>query len=303
MRIGIYFPSTELELTPANLRAFTRAVEDLGYDYVVTADHVLGVPHEDREPKLWGPYTEHDAFLDPFVLFSFMAGVSERLEFATSILVLPQRQTAVVAKQAADLAVLSDNRFRLAVGVGWNHVEFTALDQDFSKRGKRMDDQLAMLRRLWSEGLVTGEVGGEVIDRAGLNPRPTAPIPLWLGGFSEPALRRGAKLGDGFSFGGQLAQVEPAQHRLRELLVEEGRDAGAFGSELVMTADPGEAQGRWPRDRPSFLPKTVETVERWAELGGTDLAVTTYWMALGPLQEHLRYAEEARRLIGDRHQT
>jgi probable F420-dependent oxidoreductase len=303
MKIGIYFPSTELELTPATVREFTRAVDDMGYDYVVTADHVLGVPHDNREPRLWGPYTEHDAFLDPFVLFSHMAGISERLEFATSILVLPQRQTALVAKQAADLAVLSDNRFRLAVGVGWNHVEFAALGQDFSKRGKRMDEQVAMLRRLWSEPLVSGSVGDEVVDRAGINPRPTGTIPLWLGGYSEAALRRAARVGDGFSFGAGIDLVAPALEQLRELLVEEGRDPAEFGSELLMVAEPAEGQRGWPRDRPRYLPKTVEIVERWAELGGTDLAVTTYWMALGPLKEHLRYAEEARRLIGDRHQA
>jgi probable F420-dependent oxidoreductase len=292
MQLGIYFPSTEVPLTAATLREFTRAVDGMGYDYVVTADHVLGTPH-DREPRLWGPYDEHDGFLDPFVLFSHLAALSDRLEFATSIMVLPQRQTALVAKQAADLAVLSENRFRLAVGVGWNHVEFAALAQDFTTRGARTDEQIAMLRRFWSEDLVTGTVGDEVIDRAGINPRPSRPVPIWLGGYLEPALRRGARIGDGFSFGGLIEEVEPMQRRVQELLGEYGRDRASFGSELVMVSPPGEAKGRWPRNRPWFLDGMADSAGRWAELGGTHLAVTTYWMQLGSLQHHLAYAEQA----------
>jgi probable F420-dependent oxidoreductase len=296
MKLGIYFPSTEVPLDGATLREFTRAVDAMGYDYVVTADHVMGTPH-DREPRLWGPYDEHDAFVDPFVLFSHMAALSDRLEFATSILVLPQRQTVLVAKQAADLAVLSGDRLRLAVGVGWNHVEFTALAQDFTRRGARTDEQVAMLRRLWTEDLVTGTVGDEVIDRAGINPRPSRPVPLWVGGYLEPALRRGARIGDGFSFGGLIEEVEPMQRRVQDLLDEYGRDRSRFGSELVMVSPPGNAPGekpvRWPRNRPGFLDGMTDSVARWEELGGTHLAVTTYWMELGDLRAHLTYAEQA----------
>jgi len=293
MQLGIYFPSTELPLTPATLREFTRAVDSMGYDYVVTADHVLGTPHDGRQPKLWGPYTEHDAFVDPFVLFSHMAALSDRLEFATSIMVLPQRQTVLVAKQAADLAVLSDGRFRLAVGVGWNHVEFGALDEDFTRRGARLDEQIPMLRRLWTEELVSGAVGDEVIDRAGLNPRPAQPVPVWLGGYMEPALRRGARIGDGFSFGGLIEEVEPMQRRVQELLAEYGRDRSTFGAELVTVSPPAAGSGRWPRNRPGFLDGIADSVARWGELGGTHLAVTTYWMELGDLPAHLAYAEQA----------
>jgi probable F420-dependent oxidoreductase len=293
MRLGIYFPSTELALTPDTLREFTRAVDAMGYDYVVTADHVLGTPHDGRQPKLWGPYDQHDAFLDPFVLFSHLAALSDRLEFATSIMVLPQRQTVLVAKQAADLAVLSGDRFRLAVGVGWNYVEFAALDEDFSHRGARLDGQIAMLRRLWTEELVSGTVGDEVIDRAGLNPRPAQPVPVWLGGYAEPALRRGARIGDGFSFGGLIEEVEPMQRRMQELLAEHGRDRSTFGAELVMVSPPAEGQARWPRNRPGFLDGMTDSVARWDEIGGTHLAVTTYWMELGDLAAHLAYAEQA----------
>jgi probable F420-dependent oxidoreductase len=292
MKLGIYFPSTELELSGSTVREFTRAVDAMGYDYVVTADHVMGTPH-DREPKLWGPYDEHDTFVDPFVLFSHMAAHSDRLEFATSIMVLPQRPTVLVAKQAADLAVLSGDRFRLAVGVGWNHVEFASLAQDFSRRGARTDEQIAMLRRLWTEELVTGTVGDEVIDRAGINPRPSRPVPVWVGGYMEPALRRGARLGEGFSFGGLIEEVEPMQRRVQELLDEYGRDRASFGSELVMVSPPGGAKGRWPRNRPGFLDGMADGAARWAEIGGTDLAVTTYWMELGSLRTHLAYAEQA----------
>ncbi|MFN8025449.1 MAG: TIGR03619 family F420-dependent LLM class oxidoreductase [Acidimicrobiia bacterium] len=297
MQLGIYFPSTEVPLTGATLREFTRAVDAMGYDYVVTADHVLGTPHEGREPKLWGPYTEHDTFLDPFVLFSHMAAYSDRLEFATSIMVLPQRQTALVAKQAADLAVLTDNRFRLAVGVGWNHVEFAALGQHFSRRGARTDEQIAMLRRLWTEELVSGTVGDEVFDRAGINPRPTVPVPIWLGGYAEVALRRGAQVGDGFSFGGLVEEAAPMQRRVQELLHEYGRDrsiARLGAGDGVAAADgrPG-ARRRWPCNRPSFLDGMADGYAQWGELGRAYLAVTTYWMELGDLANHLAYAEQA----------
>src|SRR5262249_52891598 len=157
----------------------------------------LGAVHEDRIPPLWGPYDENDPFHDPFVLFAYLAGRTERLAFVTGVLVLPQRQTALVAKQAADLALLSGDRFRLGVGVGWNPVEYTGLGQDFATRGLRLDEQIGLLRRLWGEPVVSFEGRFDAIDRAGTVPRPRRLIPIWLGGWVEAALRRAARLGDG----------------------------------------------------------------------------------------------------------
>jgi probable F420-dependent oxidoreductase len=254
---------------------------------------VLGAPH-DRNPPLWGPYNEHDAFHDPFVLFSFMAALTTRLEFSTSVLVLPQRQTVLVAKQAADLAVLSGDRFRLAVGVGWNYVEYDALGQEFTTRGRREEEQIGLLRGLWSDQLVTAKSGAERINNAGINPRPTKTIPLWLGGFSEAAFRRGVELGDGFSFAGMLDEALKGSARLYELLEGHQRDPDKFGTELVMIPPaPEHRRERWPRKRPVFLDQTAATVARWAEAGGTHAAVFTTWMGLQTLDDHLAYAEKA----------
>ncbi|MEV8539634.1 TIGR03619 family F420-dependent LLM class oxidoreductase [Streptomyces sp. NPDC051572] len=292
MEHGIFFPSTELDSTPEVVRTFTRAVEDMGYDYILHGDHVLGAPH-DREPRMWGPYTEKDAFYDPFVLIGYMAAISTRISFATSVLILPQRQTVLVAKQAANVALLSGNRLRIGAGIGWNYVEYDALAQDFTRRGKRMDQQVTLLRRLWSEPVTIGEAGAERVDRAGLHPRPSEPVPLWLGGYADVALRRGVRVGDGFTFAGLIEEIAPRQRVLHRMLVEEGRDPAGFPTELVMIPPPGPDQGRWPRNRPNFLGAMGDTVARWRELGGTHLGVITYWMGLNGLNEHLGFAEKA----------
>jgi probable F420-dependent oxidoreductase len=274
------------------LKAFSLAVEDMGYDYIAMADHVLGAPHAGRTPPLWGPYTEKDNFHDAFVAFAFVAGITERLEFATSVLVLPQRQTALLAKQSADLAVLSDNRFRLGVGVGWNYVEYDALAQDFTKRGARIEQQISLLRELWSQELVTDNVGLESIDRAGIAPRPSRPVPVWIGGYADVALQRAARLADGFSIPG-IARSESRLRQLQSYLRDHGRDPATFPTELIMTAPKGPDQGDWPRDRPSFISGTADTVAQWEELGGTHVGITTYWMGLESLSDHLAYAEKA----------
>lgn len=292
MKKGIFFPSTEIASTPEMVRTFTRAVEDMGYDYILHGDHVLGAPH-DRVPRLWGPYDDTDAFYDPFVLTSYMAAISTTIEFATSVLILPQRQTVLVAKQAADVAVLSGNRLRIGAGIGWNYVEYDALGHDFTTRGKRMDAQIALMRELWATGVVTAEAGPERVDRAGICPRPTTPVPLWLGGFADVALRRAARIGDGFTFAGMVDEVAPRQLVLREMLLEAGRDPADFPTEFVMIPPRGPGQGRWPRDRPSFLASMSDSAGQWRDVGGTHLGVVSYWMGLDGLSEHLHFAEKA----------
>src|SRR4051812_16987572 len=144
MEIGVVYPQTELRGDPGAVRRIGRAVEDLGFDHLEAYDHVLGAVHADRTPRLTGPYTEHDPFHDPFVMFAYLAGITERFGFATGVLVLPQRQTALVARQAADVDLLSAGRLRLGVGVGWNHVEYQALGQDFRTRGTREEEQIEL---------------------------------------------------------------------------------------------------------------------------------------------------------------
>lgn len=229
MDFGVVFPTTEIGADPAAVRDYAQAAEALGYRYVVAYDHVLGAVHEQREPKLWGPYTEKHPFHEPFVLFGFLAGVTTHLEFETAVIILPQRQTALVAKQAAEVDVLSGGRLRLGVGTGWNHVEYSSLGVPWAKRGARFDEQIDLLRQLWAEPVVDFEGSFHRVERAGIAPQPAAGrIPIWFGGFSDVALRRAARTGDGFSFGGAGRQAAEQTERLRALLDDGGRDAAGF---------------------------------------------------------------------------
>ena len=166
MKIGAVYPQTELRGDPEAVRRIGLAVESLGYDHLLAYDHVVGAVHADREPKLWGPYTEHDPFHDPFVMFAYLAGITERIEFATGAPILPQRQTVLVAKQAADLELLSGGRLRLGVGVGWNYVEYDAVGQDFHTRGRRADEQIGYLRQLWNNEVSSFDGEFDTLERA-----------------------------------------------------------------------------------------------------------------------------------------
>src|SRR5438552_5643520 len=207
MQIGVVYPQTELRGDPEAVRRMGRAVEDLGFDHLLAYDHVLGAVHADRTPPLTGPYTERDPFHDPFVMFAYLAGITERIGLTTGVLVLPQRQTALVARQAADVDLLSGGRLRLGVGVGWNHVEYEALGQDFRTRGAREEEQIEVLRRLFTDSVVDYSGRFDRIDRASLVPKPARSIPIWLAGFGDVAFERAARLADGFIFGGGIDHV------------------------------------------------------------------------------------------------
>src|SRR3989454_10061707 len=194
VQIGVVYPQNELRGDPTAVRRIGRAVEDLGFDPLLAYDHVLGAVHADRTPQITGPYTEHDPFHDPFVMFAYLAGITERIGFATGILILPQRPTALVARQAADVDLLSGGRLRLGVGVGWNPVEYEALGQDWHVRGRRQTEQVVLMNRLWTERTVTFAGAFDRVQHAGINPLPIQrPIPVWFGGGVEAVLRRGAK--------------------------------------------------------------------------------------------------------------
>lgn len=227
IKIGLIYPQTELNGDPEAVRRIAPAAEDLGFDYLLASDHVLGASH-DRKPKLAGPYTEHHPFHDPLVMFSYVAALTKRLEFATGVLILPQRQTALVARQAADVDLLSDGRLTLGVGTGWNYVEYDVLGQEFETRGKRMDEQITFLRQLWTDPLVSFGGAFDKADRVALNPRPHRRIPILLGGFADIALRRAARVGDGFIFADGAADAFAQVVRLRELLAEGGRGGEPF---------------------------------------------------------------------------
>ncbi len=276
MKIGAVYPQTELRGDPEAVRRIGLAVESLGYDHLLAYDHVVGAVHADREPKLWGPYTEHDPFHDPFVMFAYLAGMTERIEFATGVLILPQRQTVLVAKQAADLDLLSGGRLRLGVGVGWNYVEYDALGQDFRTRGRRADEQMSYLRQLWN-----GEVGSfdgefDTLDRGVVIPGPNRAIPIWVGGFSPAAFRRGVELGDGFMFAGDEDRVHGALADVRTLATASGRDLGTFGLDYVAL-------------RTSSAADTVAQAHRWREAGGTHFSAVSMGAGRESIEAHIDF--------------
>lgn len=279
MKLGVIYPQNGLGGNPAAVREIGVAAENMGFDHLVAYDHVVGAVHADREPKLTGPYTEKDPFHDPFVMFGYLAGLTERLEFVTGILILPQRQTVLAARQATDVDLLSGGRFRLGVGIGWNYVEYDALGQDFSKRGKRVAEQIPLMRRLWSEEVVSFEGEFDTIDRAALVPRPVRAIPIWLGGFADVALRRAVEIADGFICADGAADAFAQIARLDELLTEKGRDVDAFGKQINMlkakTAD-----------------DVIETALRWRDAGGTHAAVNSMGLGFTTPADHVAYFGE-----------
>src|SRR4051812_7413505 len=263
MQIGAVYPQNELHGDPSAVHRIGTAVEALGFDHLMAYDHVLGAVHADRSPALPGPYTESDPFHDPFVMFAYLAAITERIGFATGILILPQRQTALVARQAADVDLLSGGRLRLGVGVGWSHVEYEALGQGFRTRGARQEEQIELLRRLFTEPVVDFTGRFDRIDRAALVPKPTQTIPIWLGGSSDKAFERAARLADGFMFfGGGLDHSIGAWERVRVLVNDRGRSAEAFGSEYVVVPWGGVGE-------------LSAEVAGWQRAGGTHLSVVT----------------------------
>lgn len=275
MKIGVIYPQTELQGDSQAVRRIGLAAEELGYDHLLAYDHLLGATH-DREPKLSGPYTDKHPFHDPFVMFAYLAGITKRIEFVTGVLILPQRQTVLVARQAADLDLLSDERLRLGVGIGWNYVEYDSLGQNFHTRGNRVGEQISLLRRLWSEPLVDFEGAFDRIERAALNPRPRRSIPIWLGGFADAALRRAAALADGFIFADGAGDAFELASRLRQFLKEAGRTESGFGLHCNML------RAKTPRD-------VIETASRWRDIGGTHVSVVTMGKNFTTIDQHIDY--------------
>jgi probable F420-dependent oxidoreductase len=278
MQVGAVYPQTELRGDPVAVQRIGEAVEGLGFDYLLAYDHVLGAVHADRTPPLSGPYTENDPFHDAFVMFGYLAGITQRIGFVTGVLILPQRQTALVARQAADVDLLSGGRLRLGVGIGWNPVEYDALGQDFRTRGVRQEEQIELLRRLFTEPVVDFSGRFDHIDRAALIPKPARPIPIWIGG-GEAAYDRAARLADGFIFfggsevDGAVAGWEQLRARVRNL----GRPVEAFGAECVI------------RPRGGDINNLKADVEAWRDAGGTHASVITMGLGLDSVDAHIDY--------------
>lgn len=234
MKIGVVFPQTEIGNDPVGIRDYTQAVEAMGYTHILAYDHVLGA-NRDRHKTLTGAYSHRDAFHEPFVLFGFLAAATHRVELATGIIILPQRQTALVAKQAATVDVLSGGRLRLGVAVGWNFVEYEALGEDFTTRGKRIEEQVEVLRALWTKALLMIEGRWHRITDAGINPLPVQrPIPIWMGGLSDAAMQRAARVADGWIWSGAVrpgAEAQALIDKVHALVAAAGRAPSAFGIE------------------------------------------------------------------------
>jgi probable F420-dependent oxidoreductase len=254
------FPTTEIGSDPIAIRDFAQAAEALGYVRLTTYDHVLGADHADRTPPLTGPYTQDDAFHEPMVLFGYLAGLTSTIELATGVLILPQRQAVLVAKQAAEVDLLSGGRLVLGVGTGWNHVEYTALGTHFGTRARRLDEQVAVMRSLWADDVVDFDGEFHRVARAALVPRPARQIPVWFGGSKPAAYQRAARLGDGFVFGRSGPTVVEALGTLHGLLATEGRDPATFGSEAII--DYALGPDVWH-----------EHVDAWEAAGGTIMSM------------------------------
>lgn len=263
MKLGVVLPQTEIGADPSVLREYIEVAEGLGYDYVLCYDHVLGA-NPDR-PNWRGPYTHQSMFHEPFVTYGWMAALTQRIEFVTGILILPQRQTALVAKQAAQLDVLSGGRVRLGIGVGWNPVEYEALDVDFSKRGQRSAEQVKLLRELWTKPLVTFNGEFHAVTDAGLNPMPVQqPIPLWFGGGADVVLRRMAHLGDGWMPNTMSEEkLQPHWEKLQAYIQEAGRKVDDFGLDVRIALH-------------NHPPETwAAEVQRWQDFGVSHLCINT----------------------------
>lgn len=294
MKLGVVFPQTEIGTDPAIIRDFAQAAEALGYAYLLAYDHVLGADPA-RRPG-WQGYDVEDMFHEPLVLFGYLAACTKRLGLTTGILIAPQRQTALVAKQAAEVDVLSGGRLRLGLGLGWNPVEYEALGMDFRTRGARLEEQVEVLRLLWTRESVTFHGRWHQIEDAGINPLPVQrPIPVWMGGTSDAALRRSARTADGWlSGGGRRSPYSPPPSRspaelvgrLREFARDAGRDPASVGVEGRVSIA-GGGPDAWRRQ-----------TDEWRTLGATRLSVATMGAGLDAPDDHIEAVRRFRDTVG-----
>ncbi len=276
MQIGLVYPQTEYPTNPAAVRDYAQAAEALGYTHVLAYDHILGA-NPDRPGGWSGPYTFRDPFMEPFLLFTYMAAVAPRLGFIPGILILPQRETTLVAKQAAVLDLLCDGRLRLGVGTGWNEVEYVAAGYDFHTRGKRQEEQVDLLRLLWTRELVTFKGRFHDIPDAGLNPLPVQrPIPVWFGGHADVVLRRVARLGDGWLPGFRTAEAAAGHlDTLDRYLVGNGRSRADLGIEPRLHWGTGD------------LDALGRALEGWRAAGATHISLNTMGAGFRTPTQHL----------------
>jgi probable F420-dependent oxidoreductase len=287
MELGVVFPQTEIGSDPIVVRDYAQAAEQLGYHHLLTYDHVLG-GHPDRfQGAFRPPYTHETSFHEPFVLFGYLAALTTRLELVTGILILPQRQTALVAKQAAEVDLLSGGRLRLGVGLGWNFVEYEALGERFENRSARIEEQIQVLRKLWSEELVDFQGKYHTIKQASIQPRPAHRIPIWMGGTADSVLRRVARVADGwFPQAAPGPELRDMLERLRRYVQEAGRPADAVGVEGRLSLDQ-TPEAEW-----------ATTVQQWRDLGADYVGVNTMGAGLASPRDHIEAIRRFKAAVG-----
>ena len=286
MQIGFTFPQNEIGADPAAIRDYAQTAEGMGYRHVVVFDHVLGADPTHRPG--WKGYTQLDLFHEPFVLFGYLAALTQ-LEMVPAVIILPQRQTVLVAKQAAEVDVLTGGKLRLGIGVGWNPVEYEALGMDFHTRGSVVEEQIEVMRLLWSQEVVSYKGRFHTITEAGLNPLPVRrSIPIWLGGSADTLLRRVARIGDGwFPQGKPDDQMRENVERLRSYTREAGRDPGELGIEARVNAHEGD------------LDEWISQTEGWRTLGATHISLNTMGAGFTSLSEHIDALRRYKEAVGE----
>jgi probable F420-dependent oxidoreductase len=286
VRIGAVFPQNEIGPGPGGIRAFAEGVQELGFDHLLAFDHVLGADRQ-RHAHLVGPYRAEHLFHEILVVFGYVAAIAPGLELVTGVVIAPQRQTALLAKQAAEIDVLTGGRFRCGLGIGWNDVEYEALGMSFTNRGRRFEEQIELLRRLWTEPVLDFEGRWHTVTAAGINPLPVRqPIPIWIGGSAEPALRRAARLADGYFpqrplQGGWAATLE----QMRGWLEEAGRDPDAFGIDARVAVGTGTPD-EWRA-----------AADEWRSLGATHVTLNADGGGLEAPDAHLERLQVAMEVV------
>ena len=287
MQIGVIFPQTEIGPDPGGVRAYAQAVQEMGFKHLEVYDHVLGADPAGH-PGWEGAYDVNSQFHEPFVLFGYLAAVAPGLELVTSVIILPQRQAALVAKQAAEVDVLTGGKLRLGVGIGWNAVEYEALGMDFHNRARRFEEQIELMRRLWTEPSVNFQGKYHRVTAAGINPMPVQrPIPVWIGASAEPAIKRAAEMADGYFPQRPLAGGWPATvDKIRGWLSAAGRDPARFGIDARVQAGSGSPD-EWRQQ-----------AELWRGLGATHLSIVTMNGGLRGPDAHVERLRQALQAVG-----
>ena len=287
MHIGAVIPHNEIGNDPGAIRAYAQGAEELGMTHLLIYDHVVGVDRN-RPGGFEGPYDSDTAFHEPMVLFGFLAACTKTVELVTAILILPQRQTVLVAKQAAEVAVLSDDRLVLGVGVGWNTVEYDALDEEFGNRGRRQEEQVELMRRLWTEDVFSYDGEFHRFEHASILPRPARPVPVLFGGSAPALLDRCARIGDGWLPLG--SPNDKSADRIAEMRrVREATGMSWEGFEI-------RAQAQWGGGTPD---RWRSHAQRWKELGATHLAIATHNVGETDVDGHLARIAEYQAAVAD----